>query len=454
MGEKTAANQVPLESKLGLRTKLGYGVGDFGANLIFQSVLMYLMFYFTDVFGIAAPVAGTIFLVSKIWDGVTDPVMGYISDRTTSRWGKKRPYLLFGAVPLGLSLVLLFASPPMPEAWKPVYAAVTFLFLCTAYTVVNVPYGALTASLTMDSRERSSLTGFRMFSAILGTLVVAGVTKPLAEQVFSSPVVGYRVTMTIYAVLAVVFTWITFFSVKEQLQAADGSEQFKLSDIPEILKSNPPFILLSIGMIMHLGALGIIAAMVNYYFKYNMDNPAFTTTAMICLFVPAALVIPLWVWVSNRFGKKTAFNLGMGLAGVMLFALYFIRELNPILLLPVFVLLGVGISTIFLCPWAMIPDTVEYSEMKTGMRREGVLYGFFYFGQKVAAAVAGFIAGQGLGAVGFQANAAQTPEALEGIRILVTFVPILLIIIGIVFISLYPINDAMHRKMCDEISRS
>jgi len=447
-------SMIKTENSISRRIKIGYGVGDFGANLVFQSILLFLMFYLTDVFGIAAPVAGTIFLVSKIWDGITDPMMGYISDRTNTRWGKKRPYLLFGSLPLGIALIMMFASPPLPEVWKPYYAAFSFLFLCTAYTVVNVPYGAMTASMTMDSKERSSITGYRMFFAIIGTLVVAGVTKPLAEQFFSSPVTGYRVTMSIYALLAVIFTLITFFTVKENITENNAKDIIKIKEIPGVIKNNPPFLLLSIGMIFHLSAIGMIAAMVNFYFKYNMNNSSFTTIAMLCLFVPAALALPLWVAISNKFNKKIAFNLGMGISAIMLLFLFFIRELNPSLLIPVFILLGVGISTIYLSPWAMIPDTVEYSEWKTGARQEGILYGFFYFSQKIAAALAGFISGQGLGLIGFNANTTQSPETLAGIRMLVTIVPIGLIILGMIFISFYPINNELHNKICKEIKNN
>ncbi len=444
-------SSVKNENRLSLGVKLGYGVGDLAANLVFQSVVLFLMFYFTDVFGIAAPVAGTIFLVSKIWDGITDPVMGYISDRTKSRWGKKRPYLLFGAVPLGLSLVMLFYSPDISASLKPYYAAFSFLFLCTAYTVVNIPYGAMTSSLTLDYSERSSLTGYRMFFAILGTLIVAGVTKPVAEGMFDSPAAGYRAVMGVFASAAVVFTLVTFFTVKECVEDTAGVGTAGIKDIPEVIRTNPPFILLTLGMVLHLGAFGIIASMVNFYFKYNMGNAAFTTVAMMCLFIPAVAALPLWVILSDRFSKKSVFNAGMGLSALMLFALYFIKDLNPALLIPVFVLMGIGISTLYLSPWSMIPDTVEYAQRRTGFRREGILYGFFYFSQKISAALAGFISGHGLGMIGFRANEIQSSGVLDGIRILITFVPITMIVLGIIAVSFYPIDREMHTRLISEI---
>jgi len=447
MNETNRGNAADKHVTLGV--KVGYGVGDLGANLVFQTVMIFLLFYFTDVFGIAASIAGTIFLVSKVWDGVSDPVMGYISDRTNTRWGKKRPYLLFGAPFLGITFFLLFASPPIPEDWKPAYALVLFLLVCTLYTVVNIPYGALTASITLDTNERSSITGYRVFCAIFGTLIVAGATKPLISC-FSSQVTGFRVTIGIYCIFVVVLTLVTFFSVRET-DNKTVQEQYKLTDIVQVIKSNPPFILLSIGMTMHLAAVGILAAMVNYYFKYTMDNESFTTIALLCIFVSAALSVPFWVFIAKKLSKRASFNLGMGLLALMLIAIYFIRDLNLAIIIPTFILAGIGISTIYFSPIAMIPDTVEYSQWKIGLRREGILYGFFYFGQKLAAALAGFIAGHGLGIIGFEPNRIQPGEVLEGIRVITTFVPIVLIIVGIIFISFYPIDEALHRKIVREI---
>jgi GPH family glycoside/pentoside/hexuronide:cation symporter len=207
-------------------------------------------------------------------------------------------------------------------------------------------------------------------------------------------------------------------------------------------------------MIMHLTALGVLAAMINYFFKYVMLDADFATFAFLCIFVPAALALPLWVWMSKRLSKKAAFNAGMGLLALALVGVFFVQELNPVILLPLFVVGGVGLSTNFFSPWAMVPDTVEYGQLQTGLRREGILYGVFFFGQKMASALAGFIAGQGLGFFGFVANEAQTDQALLGIRILTTFVPIALIILGIVIISFYPIDQAMHTKILKDIENN
>jgi GPH family glycoside/pentoside/hexuronide:cation symporter len=437
---------------LSLGTRLGFGVGDFGANLIFQSTYIFLIFYFTDVFGIAAPIAGTIFLISKAWDAVSDPVVGYLSDRTNTRWGKKRPYLLFGAIPLGVFFFLLFASPPMSQDFKPYYGLIMFLLVCSFYAIVNVPYGALAASMTMDSHERSKLSGFRTFFALMGALTVAGSLKPLVA-LFPSDTIGFRMVAAIFGIVAVAVTLTTFFSVRETVQESDV-RHYSLKDIGRTFFGNMPFLLLSVGMIFNVTATGVMAAMVNYFFKYTMGKESFATIAFLCIFVPAALALPLWVFVSKKTSKKMAFNLGMGLMVLALGAIYFIRDFNPVLLIVAFCLGGMGISTCFLSPWAMIPDTVEYGQLKTGMRREGILYGIFFFGQKLASALAGFISGQGLGIIGFEANKVQSPATLEGIRVLMIFVPIAFLILAIITIGFYPISERMHKEIVGKLQET
>ena len=259
-------------------------------------------------------------------------------------------------------------------------------------------------------------------------------------------------TTGIYAVLVAVLTLITFLSVKEKI-VQKKAVKYTIGDILTIIKANRPFVILSIGMMFHLMALGVLAAMVNYYFKYVMDNEAFTTIAFLCIFVPAAFALPLWVFVSKKMSKKAAFNLGMGLLALALFVVYFVKGMNIYVLIPAFVAAGVGLSTNFFSPWAMVPDTVEYGEWKTGLRREGVLYGIFFFGQKLASALAGFVTGQGLGFINFEANKIQTLETLHGIRVLTTFVPILFIIIGIAFVSFYPISQKMHEKIVSDMNK-
>ena len=429
--------------------KIGYGLGDLGANFLFQPIMLYLMFFFTDVFMINASTAGAIYFCSKLWDSVTDPTIGFLSDRTRTRWGRKRPYLLFGSFPMGLFFFLLFFAPDLSAGLKPIYALVALLLFSTSYTVVNIPYSALTADMTSSSHERSLITGYRMFFALLGTLAAAGLTRPIVA-VFGGGATGWRAVGVLYGFLGVVFTLVTFFTVREQT-AASAPEGGGFGEVKRLWLENQPFVLLCLTMMGHFASLAVVASMLNYYFKYYLDMESATPAAFLCLYVPAALALPLWVWASQKTTKKAAFNLGMGLAAASLLSLYFVRTYNPVIIWPILAVCGIGMSTIYLSPWSMVPDTVEYFEWKTGKRREGMIYGVFCFVMKLSAAFGGFISGLGLELAGYAPNSAQTAAALTGIRVMTTLVPIGLIAVGMCIISFYPITGRFHERMLREI---
>ncbi len=447
---------VPDSERVPTGAKLGYAVGDFGANFFFQSVSIYLLYYFTDVFMISAASAGMIFLLSKIWDAIYDPVIGYIADHTDTRWGQKRPYLLFGAIPLGITLFLLYAAPQISSySSRIVYATVTFIAVCTLYATVNVPYSAMTANLTLDFHERGSITGFRMMGAILGTLVVATITKPLVTA-FPTEVDGFRSMGFIYGAAIAFFTLITFITVKERIRTHAEKTGGGVTDIFKIVKSNPPLRLLFFGIFFHYAAQFIFLASVAYFFKYCIKAEGFIPIAFFCLYVPAAIMLPVMVRISKRYGKKVMFNGGMGIFAVGVILLFFVNSYNSILLAAIYVIIGLGFSAIYQGPWSIIPDTVEYSEWKTGLRREGIIYGIFFFGMKLSAGVSAFAVGYVLNMGGYLPDVTQQSEmSLFTIRFLATMLPVICFIFGAIFIGMYPINQSVHNQMVrDIINRS
>ncbi|MBN1534793.1 MAG: MFS transporter [Spirochaetes bacterium] len=435
--------------KLGVLNKLGYGIGDFAANITFQSVTLFLLYFFTDVFMIGAASAGVIFFIAKLWNAACDPSMGYVADRTRTRWGRNRPFLLFGALPLGLAYFLLFASPDLSPAAKTAYALVTFLAFSTCYSVINIPYGALTANLTLDTNERSSLTGFRMAFAILGTLLVAGATKPIVA-LFPDQTVGFRMIGIIYGSLCVAVNIITFSAVRERVMPPKEQGMSFRQDL-KLVAGNRPFIILTVSTILQMMAINLLAAMINYYFKYNLRAESYIPVAFLCLFATAMVALPLWVFVSGKWGKKTSFICGMTLLSFVLLGLRFIPAGNIVPVLGLFVVAGIGMATQYLCPWSMIPDTVEYAQLKTGLRREGILYGFFNFAFKFSAAFSGILAGFGLDFFGYVPNVAQHQRALDGIGLMMTVLPFVLIIAGVALIFFYPIDAAAHARIVAEL---
>jgi len=458
MSSTTAAGSGPGAERVPARMRYGYAIGDFGANLAFQVTGFYLLFFFTDVFAVAPALAGSIILYAKIWDAITDPVMGSIADRTKSRWGRFRPYLLFGALPLGLTVFLLFLSPGLGEAGRYFYGLVTFIAFATAITVVNVPFLAMTPSLTRDSHERSVITGYRVFFGILGSLAAAGATLPLVGAFGGTDkVAGFRAVGLVYGAVVALATLVTFFTVRERVADPPRAKVGVKEALGAVL-GNGPFLILTAGTFLHMIAMNTMSVVVNYYFKYNLKMEGMIPVAFGSLFVAAGLSLPLFVLISKRTGKKIAYNIGMGIVAAMLVVIFLagdrtlrIGGLSVPVIFPILVVTGIGLSTNWLSPWSMIPDTVEYAEWKTGVRREGVLYGLFYFVFKFGTALAGYLVGSVLSLYGYVANVEQTARALGGIRIVMTVVPFILLAAGILCISFFPISAERHRKMVSEI---
>lgn len=435
--------------RIGLGQRVGYGVGDLAFNLGYQTTALFLLYFFTDMFGIPAAAAGTIFLVSKLWDAVTDPAMGVITDHTRSRWGSKRPYLLFGAVPYGLSIALLFAAPPLAQGLRTAWGYVTFILFCTTITVVNIPYGALTAVMTRDANQRADLSAWRMGFALLGTLIAAGASRPVVD-LFGGGVAGFRALGIIWGAIGAVVTIVAFLSSRER-DAPERQERETLGRYLRTVTANTPFLLLCLSTVLFMIGVNMLAAVVSYWYKYNLGDESGVTFALVALFVTAIAFIPLFLALSKRFGKKPAFLVGLAVMALCLAGIYVFGGGSRALTLGLFVVGGIGMATIYLCPWSMVPDTVEYSQWKTGLRREGILYGAFFFCFKLGAAIAGWLTGLGLHAAGYVANAVQTPRALEGIRLMITLVPLAFLALGAVVLWFYPITLSLHRRIVAEI---
>lgn len=437
-----AADRVPIQMKL------GYGIGDFACNIMLQTVTLYLFYFFTDVFLIGAAAAGAIFLIAKLWNAFLDPLVGFCCDHTRSRWGKKRPYILFGALPLGISFIALFAQPDLPERARFVYGLCCYFLFCTAFAFVCIPYGSLTAAMTLDSEERSSVTGFRIAFAMVGSLLAAGITKPLAT-LFGSEVQGFRMMGLIFGTTAAAILLVTFASVRERVSST--IDKHSLRENFTVVLENRPFQYLLIAYVLYSVAIFTMATTVNYYFKYYLNAEPWIPFAFLAIFGTALVAIPLWIFLANARSKKFAFNSGMVLLVGALMVIFLARPAHPHTIFPCLIIAGAGVSTTFIFPWTMLPDTVEYSQWKTGMRREGILYGFFLFGIELAAALAPFLIGLTLEAIGFQARAVQSARTLEGIRVMTTIVPCAFIVIGIAVLSFYPIDTELHRKILEEI---
>ncbi|HAI76217.1 MAG TPA: hypothetical protein DCM08_08205 [Microscillaceae bacterium] len=450
----------PTTQRLTFGQKFGYGIGDYAFNLMFQGVGLFLFYYYTNVMGLSPLQAGFIFLVARVWDGITDPMMGYWANKTRSRWGKYRPYLLWGSLPVCLVFISCFYNIDGGNSTKFWFALVTHVGFTTAYTVISMPYTALSAELTSDSQERASVAGFRMIFATLGGLTVAALTKPLVEK-FAQPSEGYLTIASGYGLVAFLLFLACFGVVREKnATSTDQLQGFSLSATMQMIRQNTPFMLLCGGVICFSATLTMFLKVIQYYFEYNLSQPKkIESLALLTTLGTTVFAVPIWVAIAKYIDKRNTLIAG-GLCIILasaLLAMFDKTQLSLIFL--TLVLFGFGFGSFAFSGWAMLPDTVEFGEWKTGIRAEGVIFGLYSFAQKVALGVGVGILGLLLSAFGYQSPQegqiiSQTPDALAGIRFILTVVSSLGAVAGILFIYFYPINYQNHAQMLQAIQQT
>ena len=439
--------------KLNLKTRLGYGIGDIAICLYWSGVGLYLLYFYTDVVGISPSLAGLIYGIGMLWDAVTDPFMGYIAERTRTKWGVYRPYLLFGNVPLALSFVLLFWVPPFEGAMLFSFLLFTNLLHRTCFTIVSVPFSSLTPRITSDSQERTNLTGFRMLGAQTGTNLMALLAFPIIFWVGGEDESsGFLVLGAIAGLTALAIHAVTFMTVKEPendlgIERVGGS----LAEAAQAVAKNGPFwLVFSATLIVGITTIFFGNNLI-YYTKYALNLHEHQGTILFTSGIIAFLSIPIWWVISNRIGKKLTWLISSSVTLIALisFYLYPISQLNELLVLVGFIGFGSGAGGILF--WSMLPDTIEYGEVHTGVRSESSLYGFMTFAQKGSIAFAIIILGLVLDAIGFQANEIQTESTIADMKAIMTLIPIVGIASSLIIIYFYPIDAKMHKELLRQL---
>jgi len=403
--------------------------------------------------GLAAGIAGVAFGIGKVWDAVTDPLMGFISDRTRSRWGRRRPYLLFGSFVWFIAMIILFTNPQLDNRTALfVWAVAAYCFLSTAFTVVNVPYSSLTPELTKDYHERSSLNGYRAVFMVIGTLIGAGAALPLINSLPNKNI-GFSVMGVIFGAVMMGATLVTFFSVREPklVEAAKPKTSF-LKSYLHVFKTRP-FIFILLTYMTCMVGVSIVSATMIYYFKYIQQKENLTTIALLILLVTAMIFIPVAVRVSRRIGKKTTYAGGifiMAAACMLVFALGHLLGTTFVFLM--MFIAGIGLSTHYPMPWAMIPDTVEYGYLQTGERMEGSYYGVWTLFSKAAQGLLALpLVGLILQVTGYIPEVAQTPLAQLGIRLMFGPVAGVFFLAAAVLLVFYPLNESRYAELQEKI---
>jgi len=440
-----------MTQKTSLKTRLGFGAGEFSSSIFFTVTSFWLMNFLTDEVRLSAALAGTALLVGKIWDAVIDPFIGHFSDRTRSRWGRRRPYLLYFSIPFAIAFVLMFINPGFEaQAAKFIWVMLIYMLLCTVYSFTNIPYNALLPEMTDDYNERTSISGFKQMFAVLGTLLGAGAALPLMG-LFATRTMGFTGMAAIFAILIAISLLITFFSVRENTQKVQPVSEKIWNSLKDVF-ANRPFMLLLASWFTNSTAVAIAESMLIYYYKYIFQDEGAVTLAMISLLIATILTFPLWVWLAKKIGKKAAYLIGMSLTTVTIMGIAYgadVLGLNGTLGL--MVVAGIGFGSHYVLPWAMAPDTIEYDYARSGIRREGIYYSVWTFVIALGGALAGFLVGQGLDLFGYVPDAVQTARSITGIRLLIGPLPAVLFVLGNLAIVFYPLTRKRYEQVQAQI---
>jgi GPH family glycoside/pentoside/hexuronide:cation symporter len=439
--------------KLSMGTKFAYGTADLGIAMVTAAIQFVLFFYYNKVLGMDPALIGTALLVGKFtWDAINDPLVGYLSDRTRTRWGRRKPFMLFGAIPFGLTVWLLFSLPSgLTGAAAFLVVLGSFLLVDTTQTLVSVPYYAMSAELTYDYNERTSLISIRMIFTVLGYILGAGATSMLANMFIgmgASEPAAYSYTGAIYGVVAVVTVLITTLFVKERPNPdLVPATMPPWKQIVQIFK-NRPFVQYMIMSTIISISFTLLTGLLTYFvtFQLGMGNQFFLV--MLVMLGTVGLFLIPWQLVSKKLNKGPAYALGLGIACVAIIGAFFLPNHPTPLIYVVAFVAGVGFSAQYVFPWSMIPDVVEVDQAKTDERHEGIYFGANSLLGKISGGVGAFVMGWALKLYGFNAEAAvQSTHTLFGIRFFFAIVPVIAFLIALPLLIWYPITRKKHAEL-------
>ena len=450
-------------SLVGLREKIGYGFGDMASSMFWKLFGSYLMIFYTDVFGMSAAVVGTMFLITRIWDSIFDPIVGIVADRTESRWGKFRPYLLYLAVPFALIGILTFVTPNFSMTGKIVYAYITYSLMMMAYSAINVPYASLLGVISPNPKDRNVLSTYRMLFAYLGSFIALLLFMPMVNMfsIGRTEQMGWTLSVSVIAVICAMLFYGCFALTRERVVAINKEKTSFKDDIKDLIENKPWWILLGSG-IAALIFNSIRDGATVYYFKYYIVEENYSTISFMGLpFVLSGLYLAvgqmaniigviLAAPISNTIGKKTTYIISMSLATVLSVVFYSFDRENIGMIFLFQILISICAGSIFPLLWSMYADCADYSELKTGNRATGLIFSSSSMSQKFGWALGSAITGWLLGYYGFRANEIQSPETIHGIKMFLSWFPAIGTVLSVIFISMYPLSE---KKMEDVVKK-
>ncbi len=436
-----------------IKERIGYSLGDIASNFFFQSFMLFLMYFYTDIVGISAGVVGTMMLITRIWDAVNDPIMGTIADRTNTRWGKFRPYLLWFAVPFGIVGILTFTTPSWGMTGKIVYAYVTYTTMMMIYTAINVPYSALMGVITPNAAERTVISSYRFVGAFIGGLVVQATVPSIVSKYYAdNEALGYRVVMTGVSLLAVVLFIITFLTTRERVTPPKAQKTDFKRDLKELF-ANTPWLLIAGATVLQLTMVSMRNGAIVYYFKYivGRDNLMlfgkeipYSMVSAFMMFGTVFTIIGaiLTKTITSFIEKGKAYAVLMAITGIFIGAFVFLKPEQIELMFLLQALASLAMGTIAVLQWSIYTDTADYGEWKFTSRATGLIMAASLFALKLGLALGGAFLGWLLKAFGFEPNAVQSVQSLLGIRLIISVFPAVAALGGAVIMFFYPLTQS------------
>lgn len=438
---------------------MAYGFGCFGQNMIYSFMANFLLYFYTDIFGLLPAAAGTLLLVARVWDAVNDPMMGVLADRTNSRWGKFRPYLIFTPILFVPFAIATFSAPQLSYTGKLIWAYVTYIAFSMIYTASDIPYWALSSTLSDDTNERNSIIVYPRFIATIAVAIATVGTQPLIfafQNLFASrgaevsQVRGYQFTALVYSLLTVICFAITFFVVRERVKPAKQAKA-SFKDVIHTFTRNKPLLLVILSGLFTGIAQTAKLSMLIYYAKYNLGSEMLYTL-FAGLNIPFILLgISLVPWFSRKFGKKATCIGANLLYAIGSLGFFFSGWENFYVLLAWNCISSIGMASPQVIQTAMIADSIEYAELKTGKRSEGVIFSSQTFLAKLTAAVVAVMIASSLAILGYVPNVPQSHQVLQGIHALTAFIPFFGCILGIIPIFFYPLTEKRHAEIVAQL---
>jgi len=424
-----------------LKEKIAYACGDIASNFYWRVIDVFLFIFYTDVFGISAAAVGTLMLVTRLIDAFSDPLMGALADRTKTRFGKFRPYLLWGIIPIAAAGVLTFTVPDVSDSNKLIWAYGTYIFMMLAYTFINVPYGALLGVITSDTQQRTSLTSFRFIGAFSGGSLVAYLTPELVIYLGQgNEALGWQLTMGLYGCIAGLLFTLTFYGTKERISPPAEQKTPVLQDIKDLGQNKPWLILFGLALIIMV-TISLRASSGTFYFKYYVQRPdligSFAMAYMIALAVGAAST-PL---LTRFCDKRRLLMILMSIVAILSVLFYFVPSDNITLMFVLQIIIGLALGPKSPLVFSMYADTADFSEWRTGRRATAMIFSAAAFAQKLGGALAGAMIGWLLASLGYVANQVQSGASEQGIVLLMTVIPAIFAAIAVPIIWFYPLSD-------------